>query len=562
VTSGNNVTLADANALSLGSSTVFGTLNVTTNGAITQSGPLSVAGITTLSVGPANDITLNNAANDLGTISVTSGNNVTLVDSNAVDLGNATVSSTLSVTAGGAITQAAGTLDANTGTIALTGTGIGTLGSPIQTTAGTIFANAGAGGVFITESDGAIITATTTGGGPFSFTSTLGNLTVNTIAAPGGTVNLATPFGAIQDGNGAANNVTANSLTAAAATGVDLDTTLSNLNSATVSGNGSIEINNSGALAFTNATTANGNITINATAGDLTASTVTAGGASSNATLSTTTSGNVLLGTVSAPNVVTVTSAGAITDSNGGANNITANTATLAATTSIATAADPIQTDVVTLNATNTGGGVFIAEKDAVTINSVLAGGGNIAISNTTGDMTINTLTSTAGRIDLTATAGSILDGNGAANNITAGADSVLRALGGVIGLSADPIEVNINPGTLGVEASGQIAGVSVNVDGTVAPGNTLTVLNVPPGQVIFNGNILNPPAPVIPPINFTWVFSEVNSPYPNENGPLTELVVSNTDDKEFDTELVPCQTAGKLDGKTKVAGCYREMDE
>ena len=64
VTSGNNVTLADANALDLGTSTVSGTLNVTTNGALTQSGALTVAGTTTLVAGSGNDITLTNASND------------------------------------------------------------------------------------------------------------------------------------------------------------------------------------------------------------------------------------------------------------------------------------------------------------------------------------------------------------------------------------------------------------------------------------------------------------------------------------------------------------------
>ena len=61
ITSGNNVVLNDINALDLGASTVSGTLNVTTNGALTDSGALVVAGTTTLAAGAANNITLNNA---------------------------------------------------------------------------------------------------------------------------------------------------------------------------------------------------------------------------------------------------------------------------------------------------------------------------------------------------------------------------------------------------------------------------------------------------------------------------------------------------------------------
>ncbi len=38
ITTGNNVALTNANALDLGASTVSGTLNVTANGALTQSG--------------------------------------------------------------------------------------------------------------------------------------------------------------------------------------------------------------------------------------------------------------------------------------------------------------------------------------------------------------------------------------------------------------------------------------------------------------------------------------------------------------------------------------------
>jgi hypothetical protein len=64
VVSGNNVALTDANAIDLGASTVSGTLNVTTSGAITQSGALAVTGVTTFSAGAGNDITLTTATNN------------------------------------------------------------------------------------------------------------------------------------------------------------------------------------------------------------------------------------------------------------------------------------------------------------------------------------------------------------------------------------------------------------------------------------------------------------------------------------------------------------------
>ena len=105
VNSGNNVTLADANALDLGTSTVSGTLNVTTNGALTQSGALTVAGTTTLVAGSGNDITLTNASNDFSTVAVASGHNAALTDANALALGSSTISGTLDVSTGGAVTQ-------------------------------------------------------------------------------------------------------------------------------------------------------------------------------------------------------------------------------------------------------------------------------------------------------------------------------------------------------------------------------------------------------------------------------------------------------------------------
>jgi hypothetical protein len=55
---------------------------------------------------------------------------------------------------------------------------------------------------------------------------------------------------------------------------------------------------------------------------------------------------------------------------------------------------------------------------------------------------------------------------------------------------------VNINPGTLAVTAGSQIGGVSVSMNGNVSPSGTLSILSLPtpPGQVLFNGIVLNPP--------------------------------------------------------------------
>jgi filamentous hemagglutinin family protein len=653
-------TLASANVTGVGNIDISNTGALSVTSATTANGNITLnATGGNLSI---NAITAGGAGSDVMLSTTTSGN---------IQLGSVTTSDTVTLTSAGAITDtngAANNISATTTNLTAV-SNIGASGDPIETTVGTLTASAGAGGVFITESDGATVTASASGAGLINLASTTGDLTVNTISTPGGTVTLSTPAGAIQDGNGAANNVTADSLTASAATGIDLDTTVSTLSSANVTGAGSIDISNTGAMSVTSATTTNGNIELNATGGNLTIGTVSAGGAGSDVTLSTvtsgdiqlgtvtapdtvkltsagaitdtngaatnvtansltasavsgidldtaittlnsatltgagnidisntgaltvtgmstpngsiilnatggsltvdaitaggagsdvslstTTSGDVLLGSVTAPDMVTVTSAGAISDTNGAANNISATTTNLTAAANIGTAVDPIEMNVATLNATSTGGGVFIAEADGVTVNNVLAGGGNIVITNSTGDMTINALTATAGGIDLTANAGSILDGNGAANNISAVADSTLSALGGVIGLSADPIEVNINPGTLSVEATGQIGGVSVDINGTVLPADTLTLLSPAPGNVIFNGNVLNPStAPVNNATNFTWVISNVDSQRVNENDSLTESLVENDGEAGFEAELEDCEIAEKTNGAT----CY-----
>jgi len=430
------------------------------------------------------------------------------------------------VTAGGAILDGDGSAINITATTAnlITASNIGTVVNPLETSVGTLNASTAGGGIFVSEANAVTLGNISAGSGnDIVISNTSGNMTVNSVTTAGGAVTLASPGGAILDGNGAASNVTAGTLTVSAASGIDLDTTITTLSSANVTGTGSIDISNAGTLAVNNATTANGNIALNATGGNLAINMVTAAGIG-DVTLSTTTSGDITLGNVTSPNTLTITSAGGITDTNGAAANISTNTANLTASANIGTSGDPIETTVGTLNATAMAGGISITEADGVTLNNIVAGGGNVTISNTAGDMIINSITATAGGIDLTAAAGSILDGNGAANNLTAVADSNLRALGGVIGLNTDPIEVNINSGLLGVAATGQVGGVSVDINGTVLPSGALTLLNSPPGEVIFNSRVLNP-SPVNLP-NLTGIAAELNPQRANEDDYSTELLL------------------------------------
>ncbi len=193
---------------------------------------------------------------------------------------------------------------------------------------------------------------------------------------------------------------------------------------------------------------------------------------------------NLTLGTGS---VLLTALTGSILDGNGGANNLTASTANLSAANNIGTSGDSLDTTVNVLNASTTAGGIFVSEADAVTLGTVSATGGNIAISNSTGDMTITSVSAPAGTVDLSALGGSILSGGGAGPHLTAGGNSTLQAFNGVVGTQAAPINVAVNPGTLGIRATTAIGGISAFLTGTVLPGNALTLLNVPPGLVCFN---------------------------------------------------------------------------
>ncbi len=92
VTNLRNLTVTFNNApIVLPSLTASGNLNATAGGTITQTGALTIAGITTLAAG-ANDITLTNGSNNFSTVGITNGNNVSLTDANALTMNASTVS--------------------------------------------------------------------------------------------------------------------------------------------------------------------------------------------------------------------------------------------------------------------------------------------------------------------------------------------------------------------------------------------------------------------------------------------------------------------------------------
>jgi hypothetical protein len=153
--------------------------------------------------------------------------------------------------------------------------------------------------------------------------------------------------------------------------------------------------------------------------------------------------------------------------------------------------------DVVTLGGT-TIGTVQYTDASSLAVGAVPAVGtlpaapgltstsGNISVTTTSGDVTIASVTASTGSVAITA-AGSVLSG-GAGPNVTANANSSLQALNGVVGTQAAPLSVVINGGNLGIRATQAISGISGFLTGSVLPSNAVTLLNVPPGLVCFNG--------------------------------------------------------------------------
>lgn len=106
ITSGKDVTIVDTDTLALGASTISGTLQVTTNGNLTDTGNITVAGATaTFNVTNNDNITLDSAGNDFNTVVITAANNVEIRDTDAIDFGASTISGNWTVTSGGLISD-------------------------------------------------------------------------------------------------------------------------------------------------------------------------------------------------------------------------------------------------------------------------------------------------------------------------------------------------------------------------------------------------------------------------------------------------------------------------
>ena len=372
-----------------------------------------------------------------------------------------------------------------------TGKGVGTTGA-LNTDMNTLNLNVGSGGASLRDIGSFTLNTPTLASGAnldlrANTNLTITNLSVVATTGTGGLTLVADAdsngSGTLVMGSGSLLSTASGNLTLSDAGGLDLRTVTSTGGNLTTSSRGNVRVRNqmttggSGTITIGADSEGNGTGTFVQDVG----STIATGGG--NITISG--ADPMILRTINAgTGNVFVTGVGAgtnVDDDGNNATQITGNTLTITSGGRIGASGlnNQIDTSVNLLHATATGGSIFLTNDKTLSLGTINAGTGNV------------TLTS----------GGSLLDGNGAALNLTAGGPSTLTAAG-VIGTASDPLEVLVTGGNLNVSAGSQASGVSVDISGTVTPSNTLNLLASPPGQVIFNGQVifpvlLPPPPPV-----------------------------------------------------------------
>ncbi|MET0263043.1 MAG: filamentous hemagglutinin N-terminal domain-containing protein, partial [Rariglobus sp.] len=351
---------------------------------------------------------------------------------------------TLSVQALTSITQNSGVIIADTATLAA-GTNIGASGAAIATNVNTLSLAADNGAIHVAEQSGALkVTAQAKGTASGVAVSTVGDLLVNTVSAPGTAgITLTSSTGSIlNDAGSTAINLSGSSATLTASSGsigtssAALRSTVAGAYSATA-GNGGVNAVNIGDISLLSASATGGGVTLN-------------------------NSGAVALGTVSATGqAVNLSASGNITDGNGATGNITSSTLTLTGR-SIGTAADSVEIDTGSLTASTTAGDLYLAQVGTGDLDLVSAkAAGDLGIS-AAGNILLGVVSAPGKNVKLAAT-GTIED-NRANNESRPNVQSKsLDISGSGIGaLGALAFDVNF------LSASGGSGGVSASNLGSV----------------------------------------------------------------------------------------------
>jgi len=378
----------------------------------------------------------------------------------------------------------------------------------------------GAGNVINVTLSGSL-TATASNGNGGIFISETGDMSVASVNAGTGNVELASTTQIQESTTNTTVDITGASVTLTGVTGIgvanatttngalDVDTATLTATNATSSGiflnsvgtggvavranaqtAGGIEVfGSSEEVTLTNLDTANGSITALLTGQVLIATNVVAVGTGQDISLSTTTSGNITLGIVNAADDITVSSAGAIVDATG---TITGDVLDLTAGGTIGASGTELTTTVATLTATATDS-IFVAESNALILNSsganaveTTANDGQIQIS-AGGLLTVNrdvranglgniALSTTGGITSAGGTNGEIVTATG---NITLTADDDISL--------ASAVTRTMAGGTLTLQQTTASTSIGVaGATGTVAL-STATIGNLSDGFATIN---------------------------------------------------------------------------
>ncbi|MCU1732675.1 MULTISPECIES: filamentous hemagglutinin N-terminal domain-containing protein [unclassified Pseudomonas] len=446
----------------LSASTQNGGINVKNQGAVILGDVVAREQIT-INGQPA----VSGAIDNSGSITLSNGNtgskNVKVQATEGVVLtGTVSATNSLTVTSdtGSILAAQAGTSLVGRTVNLNAGTEVGDASQALSTQSNTVNAAAGNGGVYLSESQGLTIGTLTAAGTDNNvvLNATQGNITVGSITATGGKVDLTAGNGGIT-ATGSGTNVTAAELTASSKSAIGaankaLSTSVDKITATTTAAQSGVYLSNGKALNSLSVTTPNGDTNVAFTGGSLVYSrnlnSLTLNRTQAlDLSFSNTASGFKLNGIdAGADKSVSLTAAGDITQGSG---SIVGKDVVIDASGNVGAVGTALQTQASTLNLTSRNG---IAN-----------------VANTSADLTV---TAKANSTNGAVTVGQ--SGNLAVNSIVAKKAVELTA-GGAVTTAADAVGTPISAGSLNVTAasigtsskalSSQVAGGAVNLTAT-----------------------------------------------------------------------------------------------
>ncbi len=340
---------------------------------------------------------------------------------------------------------------------------VGQQPDPIELTAESFSSSTTDGSIFLSEQMVGAVGTIMAGGmdNEVVVTSSSTTLRLGSITASGN-VTVTNEGGALVDNNGAALNISGQKVLLIGKSGIgtsgdSIETTASEINATAKDVAAKIFITESDGLSFLSVTTNNSNVGITFTGGSFSFDPSTSVLNASAVALSfENLGGDVKLGVIDAGSSdISIKAFGAIKDdasSNDSIVDLIGGIVNLTSTTGIGAIGNTIDTDVGALIVT-TSGVVQIREANALSL-SVSGPGGNIDVLTITGDLALNSVSS-SGPVTLQA-GGAILDGNGSALNVS-GSSLVISASS--VGTSSDALETAVSELT----ANGGAGGIFVD---------------------------------------------------------------------------------------------------